>query len=185
MIKTIVATIVVFVVLCVAGGIAFIYSGLYPVAATVPHNPVVAWVLDTAMEHSVQRYAEEVAPPPSLDDPRVIEAGAGHYHENCQICHGGPGVERSELSKGLLPPPPDLGKAADEWTPAELFWIVKHGIKMTGMPAWGPTHSDDALWAVVAFIRKLDQLSPEQFKTMGAAADDKKGGAEQPPGPSR
>jgi mono/diheme cytochrome c family protein len=170
MLKTIILTIVIGGLFCIAAGVAFIYSGFYPVAATVPHNPVIAWVLDTTMENSVRYHATDLSPPFPIDDPQLIRQGAGLYHEDCQVCHGGPGVERSELAKGLLPEPPDLGKAADEWTPAELHWIVKHGIKMTGMPAWGPTHTDPELWALVAFIRRLDKFTPEQFKALGSAA---------------
>lgn len=162
----IILSLVIAALLCAIGGIVFIYSGAYDVAATVPHNPIVAWVLDTTMVESVRAHARSIQAP-ALDQPQVVESGAGHYHDDCEICHGGPGVTQSELARGLLPSPPDLGEAAQEWTAAQLFWIVKHGVKMTGMPAWGPTYTDQELWAIVAFIRKLHELSPEQFQKMG------------------
>jgi mono/diheme cytochrome c family protein len=142
----IILSLVIAALLCAIGGIVFIYSGAYDVAATVPHNPIVAWVLDTTMVESVRAHARSIQAP-ALDQPQVVESGAGHYHDDCEICHGGPGVTQSELARGLLPSPPDLGEAAQEWTAAQLFWIVKHGVKMTGMPAWGPTHTDQELWA--------------------------------------
>ncbi|MGE5269620.1 MAG: c-type cytochrome [Thiohalocapsa sp.] len=165
--RTIILTIILVVLLIIAGGTAFIYSGTYQIAASAPENPVFAWILSTTMRHSVSRYAASVPQPPPLDNAQMVEAGAGHYHENCQVCHGGPGVERSELAQGLQPQAPDLAKSGQERTPRELFWVAKHGIKWTAMPAWGPTHSDDELWAIVAFLRKLHALSPQQFAAMG------------------
>ena len=166
MIRTIIITAIVFALVCVGATVAYIYSGTYDVAATAPDSPLVSWVLETTSENSVSRQARSVTPPPSLDEAGLIATGAGHYHEDCEICHGGPGVERSELSRGLNPSPPDLGKSAQEMTPAELFWVAKNGIKMTGMPAWGPTHSDQELWAIVAFLRRLHALSPQQFEAL-------------------
>jgi hypothetical protein len=61
-------------------------------------------------------------------------------------------------------------EAAKEWSTAELFWIVKHGVKMTGMPAFGPTHSDERLWTVVAFLKQLPQISPEKYTEMKQAS---------------
>jgi len=84
----------------------------------------------------------------------------------CVICHGAPGKEQSEISKGLHPSPPDLAEAPRRWNSAQLFWIVKNGIKMTGMPAFGPTHSDNQLWDLVAFVQKLPSLSPDQYNQM-------------------
>ena len=178
-------TIVILGLLCIGGGVAFIYSGTYDVAASVPHNPVVAWVLETTSDNSVAHYAARVQVPRSLDQPQLVKAGAEHYGDDCEVCHGGPGVKRTDLSKGLLPSPPDLGESAQELSPAELFWVAKHGIKMTGMPAWGLTHSDSELWTVVAFLRKLHELSPQQYQTMAHPAGGHgkaEGGAAAPGG---
>lgn len=137
---SILGTIVLLVVIVVL----FIYSGIYNVAATDSHNVVVRWALNTTMVRSVRAHAEEIAAPP-LTDAAMVRKGGRHFQESCQTCHGAPGVARSEIGQGLRPSPPDLSEHARNWSPAELFWIVKNGLKMTGMPAWGPTHSDEDL----------------------------------------
>ena len=152
---SIIGLIVVLVVLF----ILFIYSGLYNVAATYPDRAPVAWVLSTTMDHSVQRHARGIKVP-ALDDPAMIQAGLRHYEEDCVICHGAPGVRIGEVGRGLNPAPPELTEAAGDWKPNELFWITKHGVRMTGMPAWGKIDSDKEIWETVAFIRKLPSMTP-------------------------
>ena len=122
-----------------------------------------AGVLRTAMERSVKRQAHKVQVP-ELEDPEKVHAGLAAFHETCVICHGAPGEERTQLSKGLYPKAPDLAQAARAWTPAELFVITKGGIKMTGMPAWGPTHSDEQLWQIVAFLRLLPTMPQAEYR---------------------
>lgn len=152
------------------GAIAFMYSGLYNVAATAPHDPVMRWALHTTMHRSVAARADDIAAPASFDDAQVRE-GAAHFSETCAMCHGAPGVEPSGVGKGLRPEPPNLKEAAAEWPPAELFWIIKHGVRMTGMPAFGPGHSDEELWAIVAFLGRLPDMSAEEYKAIAPAAD--------------
>ena len=84
----------------------------------------------------------------------------------CTGCHGGPGIERSEIGKSLNPQALDLSNAAKSWTPPQLFWIVKNGVRMTGMPAFGATHNDDQAWNIVSFIEKLLEISPEQHQEL-------------------
>ena len=150
--------------LLVAAGVA-IYAGLYNVGADVPHTQPVYWLLDTVRERSVAARAQNIAVPKDLDDAKRISIGAGEYSEMCSGCHLAPGIKRTEISRGLYPRAPELRRNTD-LTPAEQFWIVKHGLKMTGMAAWGVTHDDDLLWDVVAFVRKLPELTPEQYQTM-------------------
>ena len=141
--------------------LAVIYSGLIDVAAVRPHYALTKWVLETTMERSVERRAEKISPPPEYRaTPRTMQ----HYGEMCELCHGGPGKEPSEIGKGLRPDPPDLPKVADHLTPSEIFWIVKNGIRMTGMPAFGKSHSDEELWEVVAFVKSLPRLSKEEYR---------------------
>lgn len=97
-----------------------------------------------------------------LDDPQAISAGLDHYTAMCVRCHGGPGVEAEEFAAGLNPPAPKLEHVAEEFTDGELFWITKHGIRMTGMPAFGATHEDEEIWKIVAFVRQLPELSEER-----------------------
>ena len=142
-----------------------IYAGLYNIAADVPHTQPVYWLLETARERSVVARARDIVVPKDLDDANRISKGAGEYAEMCSGCHLAPGMKRTEISQGLYPRAPELRRKTN-LTPAEQFWIVKHGVKMTGMPAWGVTHDDDLLWDVVAFVRKLPELTPEQYETL-------------------
>ena len=141
-----------------------IYAGLYNIAADVPHTPPVYWLLETVRDRSVAARARDIVPN-DLDDANRISKGAGQYAEMCSGCHLAPGMKRTEISRGLYPRAPELRRKTN-LTPAEQFWVVKHGVKMTGMPAWGVTHDDDLLWDVVAFVRKLPELTPEQYETL-------------------
>ena len=141
-----------------------IYAGLYNIAADVPHTPPVYWLLETIRDRSVAARARDIVPN-DLDDANRISKGAGQYAEMCSGCHLAPGMKRTEISRGLYPRAPELRRKTN-LTPAEQFWVVKHGVKMTGMPAWGVTHDDDLLWDVVAFVRKLPELTPEQYETL-------------------
>ncbi len=139
------------------------------VAATRPHPAFVEALLHETMEHAVRRSAAGIAAP-ALADAALVTEGADHYFAMCEGCHAGPGVEPSELAQGLYPPPPPLHEEEEEWSDAELFWITKHGIKGSGMPGYGPTHSDEALWAIVAFVRTLPGMTPavyEPFRPAG------------------
>lgn len=158
----VIGTLIAVIVLALAAAAAFVYSGWYNIAATDAHAPLTRNVLSVVMRNSVEARADDISVP-DLSSSQMIRAGAGHYSEYCVTCHGAPGMERGEIGKGLTPKPPELSHAAQEWSHAELFWIVKHGIKMTGMPAWGVTHSDEELWNVVAFVAQLPQMKPEQY----------------------
>lgn len=153
---------VVAIALLVLGGLAFIYSGVFNVAASPPHTTVGRWVLNTTKQQSIEARADVVTAPEKFTDEQVHE-GFRAYNEMCVICHGAPGKEASEIGKGLEPRPPDLAEAAKRWEPRELFWIVKNGIKMTGMPAFGNTHDDQEIWSVVAFVQQLPNVTAEQF----------------------
>jgi mono/diheme cytochrome c family protein len=166
-IRTVVATLVVLVVL----GIAYIYSGLFDVAATSKDSGLIHWAVSTTRERSIDSRGEDIQVPASikLDDPKTIQTGFDHYNEMCVACHGAPGEQPGELRAGLNPKPPLLYKFKNEDPPGEVFWIIKHGIKMTAMPGWGPTHSDDKIWAMVAFVKKLHDITPEQYQAMKKA----------------
>lgn len=157
------------VVLVVIGIAAVIYSGAYDVGTSNHDNALMNWALDTAMTRSVERHAKGIAVP-TLSDPVMIQRGFRHYREMCADCHGAPGVAPGEIAKGLFPDAPDLAKTAGDWKPAELYWIIKNGLKFTAMPAWGPTHDEKALWAMTAFVAKLPQMSAAEYKGMAAAA---------------
>ncbi|HKJ07692.1 MAG TPA: cytochrome c [Gammaproteobacteria bacterium] len=166
--KTMLMSLAAIVVLLGGGVLALIYSGTYDVAATSKDPAVVRWALHTAMERSVDRRARGIRPPAglSLTDPKVVNIGFEHYNEMCVMCHGAPGVNPGEAHAGLNPEPPDLADAAREMTSGQLFWVIKHGIRMTGMPAWGPTHSDAKIWAMVAFVQALPGITPDGYREM-------------------
>jgi mono/diheme cytochrome c family protein len=152
--------------LAAIGAAAFgIYGGLYNAAADIPHTQPVFWLMTTVRERSIAVRAAGAVVPSDLADPKRIAAGAGEYAEMCSGCHLAPGMKRTEISQGLYPRAPELRRGSG-LTPAEEFWVVKHGLKMSGMPAWGVTHNDELLWSVVAFLRKLPELTPEQYRTL-------------------
>jgi mono/diheme cytochrome c family protein len=142
-----------------------IYAGLYNIAADVPHAQPVYWLFEAVRDRSIAAGARDIVVPNDLNDPNRISRGAGQYADMCSGCHLAPGMKRTEISRGLYPRAPELRRKTD-LTPAEQFWIVKHGVKMTGMPAWGVTHEDKLLWDVVAFVRKLPELTPDRYETL-------------------
>jgi len=158
-----------------AGLIAFVYSGVYDVGATNPHLEITNRLIRTAVEQSVKRRARDVQVP-ELDDPEKVHNGFRNFQEMCVVCHGAPGAWASEISKGLYPEAPDLAVAAKAWTPAELYVIAKRGIRMSGMPAWGPTHSDEELWAIVAFLQVLPTMPVAEYR----GAVEHRGDASEP-----
>jgi len=139
-----------------------VYQGTLDIAADVPHSSIVLQMMKAARDRTIAVRAKEIQVPP-LDDPHLIAKGARDYSEMCTPCHLAPGDKESELREGLYPKPPDLTLHIDA-SPAEMFWVIKHGIKMTAMPAWGLTHDDARLWNIVAFLRKLPELTPEQYQ---------------------
>lgn len=144
------------------GGI-FIYLGIYNIGADAPHTEPVYWVVEKLREASIARHARNIVMPLDLNDPKRIASGAGLYTGMCSGCHLGPGVEKSEISQGLYPPAPDLGKEQSR-SAEQQFWMIKHGIKLTSMPAWGRTHNDELIWNMVAFVRTLPKLTPAQYE---------------------
>ena len=160
--RTAIASILIAGLVVILGGLAFLYSGFYDVGATAPHWAVTRWVLETARTRSIKAHATVIEAPPGLDDPAKIPMGVEHFAAHCAVCHGAPGVPKGDIAAGLYPPPPDLAVTAKLYSGGELFWIIKHGIKMTGMPAWAD-HSDEEVWATVAFLRKLPGMTPEEY----------------------
>ncbi len=162
---------VIVALIVVAGvvGVAFIYSGMFNVSASYPDSHMAEWVLSTTMDNSVKRHAKGIEIP-NLDDPAMITKGLSHYRLMCVGCHGAPGVEIEGPAKGLNPEPPEMAEAAGDWKPNELFWITKNGVRMSGMMGWGNTHTDKEIWAIVAFVKKLPSMKPEEYKAMSAKA---------------
>jgi cytochrome c553 len=147
------------------GALLFAWSGLYSVAASRGHWPVVSAFLDFGMRNSVRTHAIGIDAP-DLEDMNLIRLGAGHFHGQCAYCHGGPGVPPNPIARHMLPQAPALASEVDRWKANELHWIVKNGLKYTGMPAWTAPTRDDEVWAVVAFLRRLPQLGEKGYREL-------------------
>lgn len=154
-------------------GVVVVYGGLYDMSATSPHIQPVFTVLEKAMHASVQLRARDIQAPPGLDDPATLQSGAVCFRQHCVQCHGGPGVAPDEIGKGMQPIPGSLVSAARDWTPGELYWITRHGLKMTGMPAWEYRLADQDLWALVGFLQRLPLMSPATYATVLAPLRDR------------
>jgi len=152
-------------------GFAVMYSGVINVAATYPHSALTQTILHTAMKQSVKYHASNISVPP-LNQPGQVLNGFRHYREMCTGCHLVPGVSSSEIRKGLMPTPPKLQETARSWSPAELFWIIKNGVRMTAMPAWGPSHNDEKIWEMVAFLEKFPDMTAAQYAAMDKQAGE-------------
>jgi mono/diheme cytochrome c family protein len=155
-------------VLAIVVGIAalvFFFGGFFNVAATHAEPAPVKWALIKVRMAAVDRYATD-RPPAGYDAADKVQAGAKAYSaRGCTNCHGGPGVEWQKFSEGLRPDPPDLTKIVKEREPRHLFWVVKNGINMTGMPSFGATGvPDPEIWSMVAFLTKLPDVKEEDFK---------------------
>jgi mono/diheme cytochrome c family protein len=168
-IRTFLALIGLLAFLGAIGAGVYFFGGYYNVAATAEEPAFVKWLLVQVRKASVAKHATET-PPMSLDDAAVVREGARAYAaRGCIKCHGAPGVGWDKFSEGLRPDPPDLKKVAGEREPAQLFWVIKNGINMSGMPAFGPTGvPDQEIWAITAFVKKIAGVSEADFKSWSA-----------------
>jgi mono/diheme cytochrome c family protein len=153
------------------GAAVYFFGGFYSVAATEPEPGPVAWALIKVRQASINRHATDPVPG-TLDDPASVRAGARAFAaRGCVTCHGAPGADYAKFAEGMRPDPPDLKDIVNDRAPAQLFWVVKNGIKMTGMPGFGAIGvPDQELWSIVAFLKKLPSISEADFKTWSEAA---------------
>ncbi|HEY0781927.1 MAG TPA: cytochrome c [Thermoanaerobaculia bacterium] len=172
------------VVLLALAAVAVVYSGVVDVAAT---HRLPGWVektLETAKDRSIDKRVAVSAAVPAFDDATVRD-GLGHYQEMCVVCHGAPGVPAGEIGQGLNPPAPNLAEEAEEQSPQRLFWVVKNGILVSGMPAFGPTHTDAQVWQIVAFLKRLPKLDAASYAAMvkeaGGEAHEHESESPKPP----
>ena len=160
-----VLTIVIVLAVLIVGAVLYVWSGSYNIAATEPHWSITLSLIDTLKDRSIEVRSKNIKPP-NLDVPKLKELAFPHYHEMCRLCHGAPGYLPEEFATGLYPSPPSMtkGDIQKELSDAEIYWIVKHGIKLTGMPAFGPTHKDEILWGLVALSKEIPKMTPEQYQ---------------------
>ncbi|MEQ9691700.1 MAG: c-type cytochrome [Bauldia litoralis] len=147
------------------GGFLVAWSGLFNVAASSGHWSVTTAILEFGLESSVRTQSIGIDPPP-LDDDGLARLGANHFATGCAPCHGAPGVERSPIVRNMLPEPPRLGGAIERWDLAELYWVVSHGLKFTGMPAWPAEERRDEVWALVAFLKQVPDMTPGEYRRL-------------------
>lgn len=153
--------------LLIVGGVAFVYSGIYDIGADAHHTRPVYVLMQALRERSIGVRSANIQVP-DLEDPQLILKGAGQYAAMCTDCHLKPGAGDSEIRPGLYPQPPNLSQVRVD--PREAFWVIKHGIKMSAMPAWGTSHDDETIWSMVAFLQKLPDMTPRQYRDMVAKA---------------
>jgi cytochrome c553 len=142
--------------------LAFVKSGLFNVAASHPHTKFTEWITHETMIHSARRHGAGTFMPARFTTPQVV-GGFCTYETHCVACHGGPAIAREQWVNGMEPAPPYLLDVTQVWTPRQLFWIAKNGIKMTGMPSWKDTMSDRQIWDVVAFLEEMRRLPPQTY----------------------
>ena len=162
--RHILTTSIVLGVLAVGAGV-FIWSGLYNIGADDPHWMPTRMAIENLRERSIAARMAD-AQVPNLDDPRRIALGAVNYSAMCTGCHLAPGITDSEIRPGLYPTPPNLSQLGSR-NDKRTFWIIKHGIKMSAMPAWGKTHTDEQMWNMTAFIRKMPGMTAAQYQALG------------------
>ena len=163
--RTILATIAALATIGVVGAAGFIWAGLYNIGATSQHLQPVFTVLTIAMHRSVRLHARNIEPPP-LEDEAMIRRGATCFHDKCVQCHGAPGVAQADIGKSMQPLPGPLVDATRNFHPRELYWITRHGLRLSGMPAWEFRLTDGEIWDVVAFLQRLPKLTPQAYAAM-------------------
>ena len=176
-------TVVLIIFVAILAGLGFLYSGLYPIGADDEHMAPTNWALTTLREQSIERASRDIDVP-DLSGPALLLTGGPDYNDMCASCHLKPGITFTDLSIGLYPAPPALtstlgehghehsSNLSPEQAARRSYWIIKHGIKASGMPAWGPTHSDERIWAMVAFIQKLPELDATQYQILTTRTGD-------------
>ena len=165
---TVIVTLGVALALALAAAAVVVMGGLYDIGAVTQHTQVVYTLLETTMKHSVRMRAADIEAPPAT--PGSIDRGAAVYRDHCVQCHGGPGVAPGAVGMSMQPLPGPLLDAARRWHERELYWITRHGIRMSGMPAWALRLSEEDTWAVVHFIGRMPQMSPAEYRRWTEAA---------------
>lgn len=155
--------------LAIVLGALFVWSGIYNVAASSDHWAITTWILERVRVQSVGTWSSFVAEPPPLEDADLIRLGAAHFEGGCTPCHSRPGDPSNQIVVSMLPPPPPLARTVPHLQTKEVFWIVKHGLKFTAMPAWPSQPREDEVWAVTAFLARLPGLSRQQYRELSGA----------------
>jgi mono/diheme cytochrome c family protein len=172
-----VLSIVTIVAVLVVGALLFSWFGIYNIAATQPHWYITSSFVSMLRDRSISVRSDDIRAP-DLDDPKLEQTAFSHYHAMCRLCHGAPEYPPEEFAIGLYPSPPSMtsGNIQKARSNAEIYWIVKHGLKMTGMPAFGPTHEEEELWGLVALVKEMSQMSPERYRELSRDSSEEGAG---------
>ena len=162
--------------------VMFVQSGLYNVSTLSPDPGPLKWIFSTTSDNSMRHHANGIIVPQDVKelsdgktsgssqaDSSMIAEGFDHYNDMCVTCHAGPGLSKSEAGIGIYPQAPDLARSAKELPPQDLFWVIKNGVKSTDMPEFAKTHSDSKIWAMVAFLEKMKNMTPQDYAAMEKA----------------
>lgn len=163
-----VSTLLAAVVVGAVAAVAFIYSGFYDVTAATPHTRVVAWAVHQVYQHSMERDSAGIIVPADLETAANVQSGAQLYSENCAMCHTAPGMPLSAVARGINPSAPVLLVIKRKNHPNQMFWVIKNGIKMTGMGAFGKSMTDQQMWDLAAFLQKDRGVSAQDYAQLGA-----------------
>ena len=153
------------------GGLIVLRGGFYDISATESHYPLIYTVFEEGLQYSIQNHAQDIQVP-ALGAPEQILRGGAVYSANCLGCHGGPGTAPSKHGMSMQPVPGPLVDADTNWRTRELYWITRHGIKMSGMPSWEYHLSDSDIWATVAFVSGMPAMTVQDFNRMTAPGAD-------------
>ena len=160
-IATLVAELIVLVIIVGSG----LSGALYNVSTLSPDPGFLRWIFSSTSDNSMKHHANGIKVP-SLTDGSMIAEGFDHYNDMCVTCHAGPGLSKSEAGIGIYPKAPNLARSAKQLPPQDLFWVIKNGIKSTGMPGFAKTHPDSKIWAMVAFLEKMKNMTPQEYAAM-------------------
>lgn len=164
------------VFIAIVGVFTVVSSGIINIGADQLHTPIVHGFLETARERSIENASKDIVVP-DLQQVDMISSGGADYKDMCAGCHLAPDATQTDLSEYLYPKPPNFTKAEvverfnSEAGAQQSFWAIKHGIMASGMPAWGATHDDERMWAMVAFIRALPELDEAQYTLLTTRFD--------------
>jgi mono/diheme cytochrome c family protein len=162
--RNVILAIIAVLLLAALGAALFVESGFYNIGADDHHTKVVLALIAQLRDRSIGARLDSIKPQLTAT-PAMISSGAKRYALLCAGCHLAPGVAKSELRAGLYPHPPSLAQE-DIQDSRRAFWVIQHGIKMSAMPAWSKTLDDAAIWDVVAFVRKMPNLTPEEYQAL-------------------
>src|ERR1700684_3884250 len=146
------------------GAAVFVGSGAYNIGADDHHTKLTLRLIEMLRDRSIEVRSRSIELR-YVDAPERISAGAKNSGSLCVGCHLAPEEAKSPVRIGLYPHPPNLAQK-EVSDGRRAFWIVKHGIKMSAMPAWGKTLDDAAIWDIVSFIRKMPDMDADRYRQL-------------------